>query len=192
MTFLILGFASLAVVLLGVMMYVYLQGQEAKADPDDPFAESEGVMSRLWRSSLRSAEIKLDRSMPMLAPLLQLDQFFILLITLGLALVGAPVYASILYGSPGPIIILIMVFPMSIPMFPLGLAAMIQHNYEASVASGLSPLTAWVPYLLVFLAGTFIKSRVTFILVYIIFITLLLMNIEGCARLLPAYTSGYN
>jgi hypothetical protein len=111
---------------------------------------------------------------------------------LGLALVGAALYACIIYANPGPFIILTMVFPASILMFPLGLIAFVTHTYDSSVDSGLSILTAWTPYLLVFLSGTFIKSRVVFILIYLIFIILLLMNIEGCARVLPAYTSGYN
>lgn len=160
-----------------------------KSKKSDDFADRDNQIVSAW---IRRMEQRINRISPVWGPLVSVDQFIILLITLVVALLATDLYVGYLYMAPFPALVLIMFAPISVPMFPSGLIAFFKRGHESSAFMSISLIALWAPYLVIFLTGTLIKNRMVFIFIYLCFIALLLMNIIGCGQVAPEMMSGYN
>ena len=92
----------------------------------------------------------------------------------GVALAILPNYPSYIIAFPG---------------FPLGLIAALPHGEEKAVMAWMMvvPIFAgWLPYVLLAWMMSRSRNRGRFVIIYIVFCLLLMVNVEGCRRTLEA------
>lgn len=122
-------------------------------------------------------------------------RFAILAVTFVIALLLTPLAVGASYGLFDiyyMYMVLILFSPVSLPMFPGGLMAVLTNTYDPYVVYNSSPFTGWFIYFVTLILGVFMKKRSLFMFVYFVFISLLIMNIVGCAKTTPEFLSGIN
>jgi hypothetical protein len=95
-------------------------------------------------------------------------------------------------NHPIVILYLVLLFPVSIMKFPMGLISILTQQFGYIPHEIPLTLIVILGYLGISLPAIFIKSRWVFKFLYLIFIVFLIMNIVGCSISFPINMSSFN
>lgn len=184
----------LIIILGGVIVYLYFLQVQKDNFPENNYADARDEAYQNRQTWIKRFSANLNKSNPAFASLINFNHLSLLLITFGVALLITMLSVGLTYGVAFLFIgaLLVLFSPASLPMFPGGLMAVITQTDSDSAFDMFPLIFGWFIYFVIFLLGTFIKSRPVFTLIYLAFLILLIMNIIGCTRITPEFLSGIN
>jgi len=180
----------------GVFVYIYLHQEQNKLSPKTKYDEAPDEAYKENYPQIARASATIGESLEtLLSKLFRTFQsssnFSILIITFIVAMLISIVPFSVIYldlsaneSGFGGLVLMLSLSPFLIPFFPEGLLDFMVNTTKTGGYSNFdqSIIFGWLIYFVVFLLGTFTKKRSVFVIIYLLFITLLIMNIIGCVQ----------
>jgi hypothetical protein len=160
----------LTVTILGILLDRYLRQEQKKVIPENQY---NAAWAEYYTRKARQVHTPTTCSLVVFRLLIFYSTF-----VGGIALSG--LVEAVIQGDSAleisrSVLSLVIASPFILLVFPIGIDALFMPNSQGGVVG-------YILYFIICGYGIFAKDRRSFIIIYLIFITLLIVNIAGCSR----------